>query len=246
MRASVVSVEQALGWLSYGWQLFLKAPWPWVGVTMLYFLINVMVPMVPILGAVVMTLIAPALYAGLLFLAEDLDAGRPFELGRLFHGLADQRLRNPLLTLGGILFAVQIALVLLFMLIGLAGSFSLYALQGAESAPGVHAGIGAILAVLVALVLALAVTMAYVYATPLTAFAGVAPIDALRSSVHACLINTVPMTVVGLVLLVLAVLAAIPLFLGMLVLVPVSIGAIYASYRDLYAGSAPEGLTPGS
>ena len=44
----------------------------------------------------------------------------------------------------------------------------------------------------------------------------------------------IPFTLYSLVLLVLAVIAAIPLGLGFLVLIPVAIASIYAAYRDIF------------
>jgi uncharacterized membrane protein len=48
-----------------------------------------------------------------------------------------------------------------------------------------------------------------------------------------------PLLVFGLVYLVLAVAAVIPLGLGFLVLGPVTVCAVYASYREIFGGSAP-------
>jgi len=61
---------------------------------------------------------------------------------------------------------------------------------------------------------------------------------AAQDSVAACWINVLPLLVFGLIYLVLAVVAAIPLLLGFLVLGPVTVCAVYASYEEVF-GAAP-------
>jgi uncharacterized membrane protein len=76
--------------------------------------------------------------------------------------------------------------------------------------------------------------MAIWFAPPLVMFRNVAPLEAMKASFRVCLKNLMPFLVYGVVLLVLFVLAAIPFGLGFLVLIPVLIGAQYASYLDLF------------
>jgi uncharacterized membrane protein len=56
----------------------------------------------------------------------------------------------------------------------------------------------------------------------------------MQESFFGCLKNVVPFLVYGLIGLVFAVLASIPVGLGWLVLGPVLIGSLFASYRDIY------------
>jgi uncharacterized membrane protein len=76
--------------------------------------------------------------------------------------------------------------------------------------------------------------MATWFAPALIVLNDVAPMDALKASFFACLRNWIPFTVYSVVLLVLGLLAAIPLGLGYLVLVPVLAASIYTAYRDLF------------
>ena len=68
----------------------------------------------------------------------------------------------------------------------------------------------------------------------LVVFHNVAPLQAMMASFRVCLKNMGPFLLYGVVMLILFVLAAIPAFLGYLVLLPVLMGAQYASYRDLF------------
>ncbi|HZC02098.1 MAG TPA: hypothetical protein VE844_12285, partial [Gammaproteobacteria bacterium] len=88
-------------------------------------------------------------------------------------------------------------------------------------------------------VLSVAVAVALIYACPLVMFAGMDPVEAVRNSIDTCRKNLVPMAVFGGMFLFAAVVAAIPLWLGFLVLLPVTVCAVYASYKDLYSQPEP-------
>ncbi|MEO7760372.1 MAG: hypothetical protein ABIS68_00530, partial [Casimicrobiaceae bacterium] len=62
----------------------------------------------------------------------------------------------------------------------------------------------------------------------------VEPWTALKWSFFACLKNMWPFLVYGLITLLLAIVASIPLGLGWLVLGPVIIASVYTSYRDIF------------
>jgi uncharacterized membrane protein len=65
-------------------------------------------------------------------------------------------------------------------------------------------------------------------------FRNAAPLEAMKVSFFACLKNIVPFIVYGVILFVLYVIAMIPFGLGMLIMVPVSMGSVYASYVEIF------------
>jgi uncharacterized membrane protein len=83
-------------------------------------------------------------------------------------------------------------------------------------------------------VLGAIVTMALWFAPALVALRQVAPVEALKLSVAATLKNVVPFLVFGVIYIVAAVVASIPLGLGWIVLVPVSLLTAYVSYGDVF------------
>jgi uncharacterized membrane protein len=95
-------------------------------------------------------------------------------------------------------------------------------------------GIGALLAVLFGLLLGVPLVMAYWYAPALVVFRNDDPIAAMKTSFTACLVNMMPMLVYSLLGLVFAIVATIPLGLGWLVLGPVFVASVYASYKDIF------------
>ncbi|MEK7797074.1 MAG: hypothetical protein AAB315_06440, partial [Pseudomonadota bacterium] len=93
---------------------------------------------------------------------------------------------------------------------------------------------GMLLALPVVLGVQLLVALALIYAVPLVMFRGVPASQAMGSSLRANLRNILPLLVSGVLYLFVAVLATLPLLLGWLVLLPVSAGTLYRSYKDLY------------
>jgi uncharacterized membrane protein len=95
-------------------------------------------------------------------------------------------------------------------------------------------GLGVLLGILAAAALSIPLVMAYWFAPALVALNGYAPFEAMKTSFSACLKNVLPFLVYGLVGLVLAVVATIPLGLGWFVLAPLGMASMYASYRDIF------------
>ncbi len=80
--------------------------------------------------------------------------------------------------------------------------------------------------------------MAIWFAPALVVLRGDEPFAAMKTSFNACLRNVVPFLVYGLVGLLLAILATIPLGLGWFVLAPVYAASIYAGYKDIFGDPA--------
>ena len=87
---------------------------------------------------------------------------------------------------------------------------------------------------LVSLALLVPISMALWFAPALVMFGGLTPVAALKASFAGCMKNLVPFCVYGIVLFVLLIVAAIPLLLGYLVLIPVLAGSIHVAYADIF------------
>jgi uncharacterized membrane protein len=83
-------------------------------------------------------------------------------------------------------------------------------------------------------VLLLPLSMAWYFAPALIAIDEQGPMAAIGSSLMGCLRNALPLLTYGLIFIVLAILATIPIGLGWLVLLPVAITSTYAAYRDIF------------
>jgi uncharacterized membrane protein len=233
METRAVTVADGIGWFSCGWRIFMRNPGLWIVLGLIFLAIVVVLSLIPFLGGLALALIGPVLMAGLLYAAREADAGRALDAMHVLQGFKEKDKVTPLLSLGGI--SVAAAVVSGIIVFALIGGSMMAASQGdgwPAHAPAI--GIGAMLGGLLILTIQLAVGMALIYATPLIMFHTVALGEALRSSFRACLRNWLPLTVFGILYLVLAILASMPFMLGWILLLPVSVGMLYCSYRDFY------------
>lgn len=222
MEAKSVEPNAVQTWVVQGWQLFVKNPGMWIFLTFIGLVINVVLALFPIrvLGTLLLAAITPALFSGLLYGAAELDNGRALNVEDLFRGLTDPVKRIPLLKLGVVTVAATVPLFIIRLMLG-GGAFL------------------TLLATLLAIALGAAIAVALIYACPLVMFAGVDPVEAVKNSIEACRKNMVPMAVLGGVFLFAALIAAIPVWLGFLVLLPVTVCTVYISYKHLYSQAEP-------
>ncbi len=239
MQPQSVETNHTFAWLGTGWRCFMANPVTWIVIFIILIVIAVVLQFIPLIGPIAFSLITPALAGGLLYAAKDAVEDRPIEIGYLFRGLTDETKRTPLLILGVIWLGVSVLFtVALWMVAG--GTLGMGVMTGAMNGEPNPAALGAIgfgivLAFIVALAFSIVIFALMVYAIPLVIFSDTAPIEAMKSSAHASIINIIPLLVFGIIYVVLTVIAAIPFGLGFLVLGPVTAGALFASYQDIYS-----------
>lgn len=219
-------------WIVEGWHIFTAAPLLWIVTAMLFIIISAVAAAVPIIGQLAGIVLTPVLSAGLMIGASEVSAGRPLSVGHLFAGF--QQRVGSLVGLGllSTLFAV-VAVVIVFVAFGGA---AMQLMMKAHTDPLVLThSLGLLFSIgVVAALLLLPLGMAYYFAPALIALGGQRPLAAMRMSIVACLRNALPLLIYSLVLMVLAVLASLPFGLGWVVLLPVLIASLYASYRDIF------------
>ena len=161
---------------------------------------------------------------------KSLTEGGDIAIDSLFAGFK-QNTGN--LIMVGVFYLVGVLIItaLVFMIGG--GAALTGGMIGHGPGMGMAVG-GFLLAMLVMLVLLVPLAMAVWFAPALVVFHNVAPLDAMKASFSACLKNLVPFLVYGVILFVLCIIAMIPFGLGMLVMVPVMMGSVYASYVEIY------------
>lgn len=244
MESRTCGGDSGTRWLAEGWRLFMASPGLWMVLSIVLFLVLIALNLVPLVGMLAAQLLSPALAGGMLLAARDAEAGRPLDLGRLFEPLVSGQSRGDILILGLLYVGVSIAAMVLVAILAMV-TVGLSALQsgvpnGAGSmdpAMAASMGLGALFAVLIGLLLMLALTALLFYAIPLVVLSAVPPIQAVGEGLRGLLRNWLPLLVLGLIWTVLAIVASIPLLLGWLVLAPVTWGAWYASYRDIFVST---------
>lgn len=227
------------GWISAGWKLFARAPIMWIAFVLVLFLFALAMNFVPIVGGLAFQLLQGVFAAGFVVGCRSLERGGELELEHLFAGFK-QRFAS-LLVLGAI---VLVGWILVFLVFAAFLGFSILPalLTGSTDAvmESMMSSLGTLLVgLLVATLLMAPLMAAYWFAPALIVMHDVPPVAAMKASLSATFRNVLPFLFYGIVMLVLALLAAIPFGLGMLVWVPLMITSAYASYRQVFTGDEP-------
>ena len=204
-----VSPAESLVWLKAGWSYFIRNPGVWLAISMIFFIMLFVLGLVPLLGWAVVLIGFPIMVSGMVLGCDAQANGRPLRVDHLFAGLK--------------VHAGNLALVGVFYLLGglIAGFVSVVIGGGAALTGyilGALAGLG------------LGLVSGVVLNTP--------PLDAMKMSLSACFNNFGAFVVLGVLIYVLIWVAMLPAGLGVLVLIPVLAGTLYASYQDVF-GAMP-------
>jgi uncharacterized membrane protein len=232
-------------WVTGGWKLFVRAPLMWIISMILVFICFIVIGFVPILGGIAVQLLQPVVMAGFMVASHSLERGGDFELDHLLAGF---RKNFGSLVLVGLLFLVGGIVIFLIFLSFVAFTIGTAILTGDPNqalTTILASGIMFLLGGLIAVALLLPLTAAYWFAPALVIMHDMPAGDAMKHSFFACFRNFFPFVIYGIVILVLAVVAAIPIGLGFLVLIPMTIAGVYVSYREIFTeDSAPVPAKP--
>ena len=223
-----VELGGAFAWFQQGWALFVAWPGPWLALTVVLLVLQMGISIVPLIGQLAASLLAPIFAAGMLHACRKAANGNAPEIADLFHGFSHRA--SELVLLGAFGMAGTLLITLVCALVG--GSSVLSVLFN-PALFGFALG-GVMLALLLSLLLSIPLLMALWFSPALVLFNGMTPVAALRASFDACLKNAAPFLLYGLILMVLAFFAALPMLLGYLVLIPLLSGSVYAAYRDIF------------
>ena len=225
-----VEAGRGLEWLKRGWQLFTRNPGMWIAIAVILMVIVIVLSFVPVVGTLAVKVLMPVFAGGILLGCKSLSEGGELGIDTLFAGFK-QNTTN--LILVGVFYLVGVvAITLLVFLIG-GGAALTGGLMGRGPGVGMAVG-GFFVALLVMLALLVPLAMAVWFAPALVVFHNVAPLEAMKASFFACLKNIVPFLVYGVILFVLCMIAMIPFGLGMLIMLPVMMGSLYASYVEIF------------
>jgi|SRR5215813_6916488 len=213
-------------WIAKGFDLFKANPGVWILIVIILLAISWLASKIPF-GGLAFNLLWPVFVAGMLLGCHAQAQTEPLEVAHLFAGF---RNRPGQLVLVGLLYMLGVfaAVLIAFPIFGLS------LLSAGMAGMMDMAPLSVLLLALLLLALLVPLAMAVWFAPALVVFHNLPPVDALKQSFQASLRNIVPFLVYGIIVLGLAIVAAIPAFLGWLVLIPTVIGSIYYSYRDIF------------
>lgn len=224
------------GWIKQAFELFKKSPWIWIVMVIIWFVLNIVGQIIPIIGPIAMSLLYAVFMAGFMYGCVALERGEALEIGHLFAGFKQNT--GALIGLGGLylLVMIVIGIVMVMLVFGGMGGTAIFtdpeSLQGMD--PENMFSAGTLIMMLVVLALIIPIVMAFWFAPVLVALGGVPVMSSLKMSFMGCLKNIPAFLIYSIAMIILAVVASIPLFLGWLVLLPVSIAVFYTAYREIY------------
>ena len=235
MEARQVKAGNAWNWIVGGFGLFRQNPVIWIALFFIYLLVAMVLSIVPLVGPIVLNLLAPVFMAGFMLGCRALEMDEELEINHLFAGFKTNTAQ--LVTVGGIYLVGAIVIVgIVFIFFGADAMSGLFSGHMAEGHPPVdpEAGAAPALALLIILGAMLPLIMAYWFAPALVLFHDMKAVDAMKLSFFACLRNILPFMVYGVISAVLLVLAMIPLGLGLLIMIPTMTASLYVSYKDIF------------
>ncbi len=234
-----VAMGNGLSWIGAGWSIFTQAPIAWIVCTIIVFVIAVVLGFIPIIGGLISNILFVVFAGGLMLGCQEQHNGRPLEIGDLFSGFKEKA--GPLMIVGLLFIASSILLlivagILFAIFVGSTGLFAAMMSGNQEALTNLFAGsiIMVLIIGLVMLALSVPIAMALWFAPALVVLQNIAPMAALRISFFACLKNTLPFLVYGIIFLVIFIIAVLPFGLGMLVALPLVYASTYAAYRDIF------------
>jgi uncharacterized membrane protein len=220
-------------WIADAWRFMGPQRWVFIGVVLLFWVLILAASFVPLLGGIAVTLFSPVFSGGIMLGCEAVRRGEQLEVGHLFAGF--QRHFGKLVALGAISFGLGMVIaIVVLVIVGVSLGGALF--SGTEPTPEqiLALGLPMVLAVLVALAISIPIYMFLWFAAPLIVLADREIGAALGMSFQACLKNIVPFLVWSVIVVLLAIPATIPIFLGWLLLGPVLTVSIYTGYRDVF------------
>ncbi|WIM05083.1 MAG: BPSS1780 family membrane protein [Candidatus Nitricoxidivorans perseverans] len=226
----VVDAGRPVAWLTRGWNLFMKNPGMWIAITVAVLAILVVLGMVPVVGQLAANFLILIFAAGLMLGCRSLEQGGELRFEHLFAGF---RQNTGNLVMVGVLYLVGLVAIMVVTFAVTGGGALTGAMMGHGAGMAMAAG-SLLVAMLFMLVLMVPLVMGVWFAPALVIFHDTAPLAAMKASFSACLRNILPFLVYSVILLILGFVAAIPFMLGFLLLVPVLVGAQYASYTDIF------------
>ncbi|CAN1538191.1 MAG: hypothetical protein K9J28_04815 [Sulfuritalea sp.] len=224
-----VPASNAWDWIVSGFELFKANPAMWIIILVIYLAIIIPVSLVPVIGSVLSTLLAPVFAAGMMWGCKALAHQQDLEINHLFDGF--KKNTSQLIAVGGI-YMMCLLMIAVSVVLSLDSGTIAMLRAGQELSPEQANVI--VMPILIAMLFIVPILMAYWYAPILVGLNNLSAIQAMKLSFVACLKNMLPFLLYGLIFMLLLVAAIIPFGLGLLIAVPVMMTSLYASYVDVF------------
>jgi uncharacterized membrane protein len=225
MEINKVTIEQSVGWLKSGFSLFSKTWLTWIVGGVAFFVAFFILNLIPLIGQLLTMALGPLVSVGVIMAIHNFRNGQSSSIGQIIEAVKGKL--SPVI----VVILVNIGLSLISAVV-IGGGVTMGAIGGQQSMATGWAVAG--LGIIVGLAIGFMIFLANVFSLPLIALTNISGVDAVKASISANISNIVPMLVYGVISFVLFFLAMIPLGLGLIVVIPMSIGAIYFATKDIF------------
>lgn len=224
-----VSASRGWAWLTEGFGHFKQNPVAWIVAMIVWVIISTVLSFIPLIGSLAVTLLSPVISAGFMLGCREQEEGGDFRIGHLFSGFSNNVGQ---LVLVGLLYLVSMIVVVVAIAMFAGGAAFL--LGDGLNSMGPDMASAMIVPILIGCLFIFPVLMAYWFAPILVALNDISAITAMKMSFSACLKNMLPFLLYGLIMILLFIIGSIPFGLGLLVVIPMIVASMYASYRDIF------------
>lgn len=224
-----VPSANAWQWLVDGFKIFWKNPLMWLVLFVIYLLIIVPISLIPAVGSVAATLLAPVFSAGLMWGCKAVSENQDLEINHLFAGFKQNT--KQLVATGSMYMFGLLAIALLVS--ATVDKTVMSAVVAGQTLTPEQAN-SVMLPLLFALLLLMPLLMAYWFAPVLVGLKGITAVDAMKLSFKASLRNLLPMLAYSVMIVGLMIVAIIPFGLGLLIVIPTMMTSLYTSYQDIF------------
>jgi uncharacterized membrane protein len=225
----VVAPGAATRWLGLGFVEFRKGPGMWIAFTLVYVVVYFVISLIPVVGSLVVLLVAPLMMGGMAIACNASAAGQPVTFDHFFAGLKTNTTQLLMVGVAYLVGSLIIGVVAVVIVLLTMGSALLTGSGGEEGAAGSFG-----VAMVVVLALMIPFYMALWFVVPLVAVRSVPTGAALRASFRGAQRNPGALATLTLLSFVLCFVGMIPLGLGMLVVFPLLVCAMYWSAREVF------------
>ncbi|MDO9283011.1 MAG: BPSS1780 family membrane protein [Methylotenera sp.] len=246
LTSKQVPVANAWAWIVSGFYLFKANPAMWIILLVIYLAIMIPLSLLPGIGSVVSTLLAPVFAAGMMWGCQALTRNQDLEINHLFEGFKKNTAQ--LITVGGI-YMVGLLVVAVFVVLALDKQAIELLVQGKDLSS--EQADAMLLPILIAMLFIMPILMAYWFAPILVGLHDLRAVDAMKLSFVACLTNMLPFLLYGLIFMVLLLPVVILIgflpatiqvfFIGIMILAvaPIMMTSLYTSYVDIFSIKNP-------
>ncbi|AYA40710.1 hypothetical protein HZS38_09975 [Xenorhabdus nematophila] len=231
-----VGAGAATEWISHAWGMFKAQPLKWILITLIYLVITIVVQLIPIVS-IIAGLFGPVFIAGFIVASEQQRTSGHFEIESLFQGFKNKL--GSLVAVGALVFGIY--LLAFFAALILGGASILQAIltgQDPESVLLISGASTLLIAGLVILLFSFIAIAFSLFAPALIIINDLKFGEAVSMSLSAVKKNLLGIILFLLLMGILVGISMIPLFLGLIVTIPMFMATYYTIYRSVFY--APE------